>query len=298
MSFIAVGVAIPKRGPRRFRSCVETSQPHPGAIGPNEEGLGRIDISLHATATDRAAALDPAAIHTFAVDVSDRNADATTVAEIESTLGPIEHALACAGIARVGPTLKVKHDDVDLMMRVNYGGVVNLIDAVLPRMLQRRRGELAVLASATGLIAPRKMAAYGATKAAVIGYLQSLRYEVDGSGVKLACVCPAAVATPMAEDFIADPAKRKRSMAISPKVIVAAMEQGLHRGTFLVIPGVMSKGSVALQRFAPGIARRLQRSEVRTAAEPRKCAARRSRLECAGSAPWFFLPAGTVDTRS
>src|SRR5690349_12568919 len=85
------------------------------------------------------------AVTTFATDVGDRSALAETVRQIEA-MGPIEHVLGSAGIARVGATLDLAEADLELMMRVNYFGVVNLVDVVFPLMLARGRGEFAILA--------------------------------------------------------------------------------------------------------------------------------------------------------
>lgn len=199
-------------------------------------------------------------VSTHHVDVSDFASLAEVVEKLEANEGPIEHVFGCAGIARVGNTLDERLEDVDLMMRVNFRGVVSLVHAALPPMLRRGRGEFAIVASATGLVAPRKMAAYGATKAAVIGYLSSLRYDIQGSGVKLACICPAAVATPMAEDFFADPEKRALSMAMRPEVVVKATENGLKRGRFLVLPGPVSKVGPWMARLSPRLIYAFQRS--------------------------------------
>ncbi|GHE41559.1 SDR family NAD(P)-dependent oxidoreductase [Streptomyces capitiformicae] len=73
-------------------------------------------------------------VATFAVDVSDPDAVAAVVEKAEDEIGPIEHVVACAGIARAGPTLSVARADVDLMTRMNYGGIVDLAYAGLPRM--------------------------------------------------------------------------------------------------------------------------------------------------------------------
>jgi short-subunit dehydrogenase len=196
----------------------------------------------------------------FPADVSDADAVAEVVDRVEADFGPIDHLFACAGIARVGRTLSVQRSDVDLMMRVNYGGVVNLAYSVLPRMIERGRGEFAAVASLTGIVAPRKMAGYGASKAAVIGFLDSLRYELDGTGVTLTCVCPEAVRTPMAVDFFADPTNRAKAekSAITPEQVVHACERGLARGRFLVLPGSVSKVSWRVQRFLPRVAHAIQ----------------------------------------
>lgn len=196
-------------------------------------------------------------VRTYTTNVADAEAVEAAVAGVEDAMGPIEHTFVCAGVARVGPTLHVAPGDVRLMTRVNYGGVVNVVCSVLPRMMGRRRGEFAVVASLTGLVPPRKMAAYGASKAAVVGFLQALRYDLDGTGIRLACVCPATVATPMAEVFFADPGKRARAMAMAPEAVVIATEKALRRGRFLVLPGATAKTMYALQRIAPALIRRI-----------------------------------------
>jgi short-subunit dehydrogenase len=197
-----------------------------------------------------------AAVMTFNTDVGDRRALAETVRQIEA-VGPIEHVLGSAGIARVGVTLSVAESDLELMMRVNYFGVVNLVDVVFPLMLERGRGEFAILASATGLVPPKKMAGYGATKAAVINYLVSLNHEHGGKGVTIGIVCPAAVATPMAKDFFADPKKRKKSMATTPEKIVAAIEKGLARRKLMILPGLAKPAALA-ERINPALMRKVQ----------------------------------------
>jgi short-subunit dehydrogenase len=197
---------------------------------------------------------------TFAVDVGDRPALAGVVREVEQ-LGPIEHVLGSAGIARVGATLDVAESDVELMMRVNYFGVVNLVDVVLPLMLERGHGEFAVLASATGLVPPMKMAGYGASKAAVINYLVSVNHEHGDKGVTIGIVCPAAVATPMAHDFFADPKKRMRSMATTPEKVVASIEKGLARKRLIILPG-LARGAALGERLSPAVMRRVQRGKL------------------------------------
>ncbi|GHE41566.1 hypothetical protein GCM10017771_60860 [Streptomyces capitiformicae] len=71
------------------------------------------------------------------------------------------------------------------------------------------------------------MAACGATKTAVIGFMQSLRHELEGTGLTLACVSRGRE-NPMAIHFFADPGKRGRELetAITPEQVVRATEKG------------------------------------------------------------------------
>jgi NAD(P)-dependent dehydrogenase (short-subunit alcohol dehydrogenase family) len=202
----------------------------------------------------------PGKVVGYRTDVRDFAAVGQTVESVEERLGPIAHVLCSAGIARVGPTLEVDRSDIDLMMAVNYGGVVNMVEACLPRMIARGSGEFAVLASLTGLTPPVKMAGYGATKAAVISYMSSLRYDVAGTGITLACVCPAAVSTPMAADFFKDPANRAKSMATSPEKVVKSIEKGLAKGRFIIYPNALARAFAAGQRISPRLVRAVQAS--------------------------------------
>jgi NAD(P)-dependent dehydrogenase (short-subunit alcohol dehydrogenase family) len=223
---------------------------------------GYIVAALDVSA-DALAALEkkhPRTVTGYPVDVRDGAAVQQLVDLVETNTGPLEHVLCSAGIARVGPTLEMDPADADLMMRVNYLGVVHLATACVPRMIKRGRGEFAVLASLTGITPPVKMACYAATKAAVIAFMDCLRYEVDGTGVTLACVCPAAVKTPMSTDFFADPAKRAKSMAITPDRVVAAIEKGLARKQFMIYPDFVARTFAFGQRLSPRLVRATQTS--------------------------------------
>ena len=132
--------------------------------------------------------------------------------------------------------------------------------ALIPRMIVRGSGEFAAVASLTGLVYPRKMAGYGASKSAVINYLASLRYELEGTGVRLSCAFPETVCTPMTTDFFVDPGERARAerSAITPERVVRALENGLARKRFLVVPGAVSKVFWRAERFAPALTRAIQ----------------------------------------
>lgn len=225
-----------------------------------ERGFSVAALDVNKDALDSMQRQFPGRIHGYLTDVRDYEAMSDTVSAVELELGPIMHALGCAGIARVGPTFDVSRSDISLMMDANYLGVVNLVHTCLPRMLERKTGELAVLASIAGVTPPVKMAAYGATKAAVLFYMSSLTYEHADKGVKLACVCPAAVDTPMGADFFKDPAKRAKSMATTPQKVVAAIEKGLAKGDFIIYPTATARALALGQRFAPGIVHAIQSS--------------------------------------
>jgi len=104
--------------------------------------------------------------------------------------GPIERVYNAAAIQPTGLLLEQDPAEIHRVMQVNYGGVVNVSIAVLPRMLERRRGSLVNFASIAGWIPNMHPGAYCASKFAVVAYTEILHQENRDRGVHVACVCP------------------------------------------------------------------------------------------------------------
>jgi dehydrogenase/reductase SDR family protein 7B len=86
--------------------------------------------------------------------------------------------------------------DVDVrLMNVNYLGAVAITKSVLPHMLERRAGRFVVVTSLMGYLETPMRSAYAATKHALHGFFESLRYEVADRGVGVTVVCPGYVKT-------------------------------------------------------------------------------------------------------
>jgi short-subunit dehydrogenase len=82
-------------------------------------------------------------------------------------------------------------------MSVNYNGIATSLDALLPAMIARRGGHVALVASVAGYRGLPKAAAYAPTKAAVISLAEVLRLELAPHQVRVTLVNPGFVATPM-----------------------------------------------------------------------------------------------------
>jgi uncharacterized oxidoreductase len=78
----------------------------------------------------------------------------------------------------------------------NLLGTIRVIDAFTPRLLARRAGTIVTVSSGIGFLPFPLMPTYGATKAAVHSYTESLRAQLDGTGIEVAELVPPAVATP------------------------------------------------------------------------------------------------------
>lgn len=195
------------------------------------------------------------------VDVTDRAAVERAVKQVGAELGEIDRVMNAAGIARVGPLAEQDPEDIMRLMTINYGGTVLVNAAIVPGMLERGRGEVVNFASLAGWIPQAKMGAYCATKFALVAYSEALWMENRARGLKIACVCPPAVATPMLPDFFAQPEKRKKAMAIPPEAVVAAIEKALAKNRFLVLPHLSGKALWRVRRHTPRLLRRVLAAE-------------------------------------
>ena len=142
----------------------------------------------------------PDGADTYAADVRDLDALKAAAADFMDRHGPPDLVIANAGVSH--GTLTEHAGDVDVfrqILEVNVTGMVNTFHPFVAPMRQAGRGTLAGVASVAGYRGLPGAGAYSASKAAAIRYLESLRVEMRGTGVRVATVCPGYIATPMTE---------------------------------------------------------------------------------------------------
>lgn len=139
----------------------------------------------------------------FAVtaDVADAASIAAAIAQAAARQ-PIDILVANAGAADSAPFGRSDAALFRRMMDVNFMGVVHAAQAVLPGMLERRRGRIVAIASTAGLKGYAYVTAYSAAKHAVIGLVRSLALETAKSGVTVNAVCPGFTETDLLEGSI------------------------------------------------------------------------------------------------
>jgi 3-oxoacyl-[acyl-carrier protein] reductase len=136
--------------------------------------------------------------HGEAVDLTDADAVQRAADATAAALGSIDIMVASAGIT--GPnatTWAYAVADWKRVMDVNVNGVFYTCRAVVPFMLRAGRGRIVNIASVAGKEGNPNAAAYSASKAAVIGLTKSLGKELAGTDIRVNCVTPAAVRTPI-----------------------------------------------------------------------------------------------------
>ncbi len=117
-----------------------------------------------------------------------------------AALGPLALVATAAGV--IGPTeplTDVSEADWDDLFAVNVKGTWLTLKASLPAMRAAQGGAIVTFASAAGLIGSPAMPAYAATKAAIINMVRSLAKAHASDGIRVNCVCPGSIQTPMLE---------------------------------------------------------------------------------------------------
>lgn len=232
-------------------------------------GMGRMAARQFAAAGAQVAVLDvnepglmetaagQGSIHTFTVDITDYAAVTAAVADFESRQGPIDRVYNCAAIMPFGKLTEQEPELTNRIMAINYGGLVNITRATLPGMLQRGRGDFVSFASAAGLIPALLMGGYNASKAAVAMYTEVLYHENRDAGVRFACVCPPAVATPLLDQGKATAWPKLMAMnegqEVAPEQVLAAVENDLDAGKFWVLVTRQTRFGTWMRRVFPGL---------------------------------------------
>lgn len=130
------------------------------------------------------------------LDVTDRDAFARAADEVVAHFGKVHVLVNNAGVSVFGPTDEASYADYDWIMGVNFGGVVNGIVSFVPKIKATGEGGAVVnVASMAAYLSGPQAGIYTASKFAVRGLTESLRYNLVPYGIGVSLVCPALVAT-------------------------------------------------------------------------------------------------------
>lgn len=124
------------------------------------------------------------------LDVTDGAATRAVVARILEESGRLDQVVLNAGIFWPQRVRAFKAEDVHRMFAVNVGGVAEGLEAVLPPMIEAGQGKICLLGSVAGYRGLPTSPAYCGTKAAIIAMAESLKPELDATGVVLQVACP------------------------------------------------------------------------------------------------------------
>jgi NADP-dependent 3-hydroxy acid dehydrogenase YdfG len=182
-----------------------------------------------------------------ALDVRDAESFGGFIRQLEADLGPVDVLVNNAGIMPVGPVTEQSVDMDRRQIDINVHGVIAGVRAVLPQMRARNRGHIVNIASVAGRIGCANAAVYAATKHAVIGLSESIRYELDGTDVRISYVCPAFVRT----ELIAGAPGPRWPPPVAPEDVARAVSRCIRTGQVDVYVPRIARISAVLPAILP-----------------------------------------------
>ncbi len=131
-------------------------------------------------------------------------ADVSKPEEVEAMFaaaGEVELLVNNAGVAHYGLITDLSYADWRDLMAVNLDGAFLCCRAAVPGMVRRKKGNIIIVSSMWGQVGASCEAAYSASKSGLCGLTKALAKELAPSGIRVNCVAPGVVRTPMLKDF-------------------------------------------------------------------------------------------------
>ena len=150
-------------------------------------------------ATSAAGLLDPSGHHVLAVatDVTEQADVEALVAAVDERWGRIDILAANAGIYPHIPLAELTRSEFDRLMAINVSGAIFATQACIGPMRRNRYGRVVLTSSITGSVVGQPgYAHYGASKAAMLGFMRSAALEVADAGITVNAVLPGNIRTP------------------------------------------------------------------------------------------------------
>jgi NAD(P)-dependent dehydrogenase (short-subunit alcohol dehydrogenase family) len=161
------------------------------------------------------------------------------IAQAGEAYGPIDIFVSNAGVPGAAGGPEAPDDAWDEAWRVNVMAHVWASRALLPEMLDRGEGYLINTASAAGLLTQVSALIYSVTKHAAVSLAEWLAIEYGDAGIRVSCICPQGVRTPMLELSMDEPAAAAALTAgglLEPDDVAAATVAGIEAERLLILP--------------------------------------------------------------
>ncbi len=190
---------------------------------------------------------------TAACDVTKPASRRRLIQTIEQRGLSVEVLVNNAGFGSGGSFWELDGDKEAGMVQTNVAAVVALTHAFLPGMVERRRGAILNLGSTIAFQPVPFQTTYGATKAFVLSFTESLHEELRGTGVTVSALCPGPVRTEFGDEggFGGADEHIPSFMWLSPDDVAKAGVEGLERGQRVVVPGLVNQAQAIGGRLMP-----------------------------------------------
>jgi short-subunit dehydrogenase len=194
--------------------------------------------------------------------------DVTSQADVDrfvtrtiDVFGHIDIMVCNAGFGYYGTVEETDPEIMRRMMDVNFFGTFLGARAAIPHFRRQGRGHLIIISSIVGRRGIAQMSGYSATKAAQVGFAESLRTEFAGTDIHISVVLPVSTETEFRDAMARDYGHSVKGLGPkqSADAVARAVIACLHRPAAEVYPLATSRGLTIINALAPGFADRLVR---------------------------------------
>ncbi len=177
-------------------------------------------------------------------DITNHAAIKKISTKIHKKFGPIDILINNAGISLQGQVEDMKITDWKKVIDVNLWGVINCIDLFVPEMIKSKKGHIINMASSAGIMALPWHAAYSASKYAVVGISEVLKYDLKKHNIGVSVVCPGIVKTEITKKtdilgvdkkLLETIKKSAKPMGVPVEFLVQKIIKGMNKNKFMII---------------------------------------------------------------
>jgi uncharacterized protein len=199
-----------------------------------------------------------AVVDVLAADLTDEDDLARVEARLRDDERPIDLLVNNAGFGTSGRFTRLDVDREEDEIRLNVAAVVRLSHAAIPGMRDRAHGGVLNVASMAALSPLPFMATYGATKAFVLSFSESVHEELRGTGVHVTCLAPGFVRTAFQEvaDVTEASGRIPDAVWLDADDVAAAGLAGVAANRAVVVPGLGYRALGVVARMSPSALRR------------------------------------------
>jgi NAD(P)-dependent dehydrogenase (short-subunit alcohol dehydrogenase family) len=141
----------------------------------------------------------------YVLDVRDEAAVRDAFADVVARHGQLDSVVHCAGVAGGGPVHIVEESEWDRVIDINLKGTFFVDKYASIHMLERNRGSIVNIASIEGIEGTEGGSAYNASKGGVVMLTKCMAIDYGHRGIRVNCICPGGVDTPLLMDIIKAP---------------------------------------------------------------------------------------------
>lgn len=209
-------------------------------------------------------------VHHVSCDVGDPERTQTAFARARELVGPPDRLICSAGVLAEKRFDATSPSEIDRVMRINFFGAVHAVHAALPHMRGAESPGVVLIASVAAAMGVYGYSSYCASKHALLGWAESIRYELAPEGFRVQVALPPEFASPMV-----DPDNIQRSaenIAVARSIpplrldqAVAGVMAGIDAGRPTIVPSLAARTVLATHRVLPALTRWVSIRKIRAA---------------------------------